>query len=228
VSEPARILIADAQARARGRLRRALAEHERFDVCAEAADGAAAVQAALRERPDLCLLDFLIPGNAIAATREITARLPETKVVMLTSALNDDDLLNALRAGAAGYLDKKIDATRLPEVLEDTLAGGSPIPRRLVTLLVEEFRDHGPRRRAVLAENGHDLTSREWQVLHLLQHGLSTRQIAERLFVSRATVRTHVAALLRKLHLPDREALRALQGTQAEEAGESVGNSRKG
>jgi two-component system NarL family response regulator len=73
---------------------------------------------------------------------------------------------------------------------------------------VDEFRDYGPRRRAVVTETGHDLTSREWEVLHLLRDGLSTGDIAERLFVSQATVRSHVSAVVRKLRVPDREALR--------------------
>jgi DNA-binding NarL/FixJ family response regulator len=210
VSDCARVLIADAQPRARARLRKPLEQDERFEVSAEVADGAAAVQAALRERPDLCLLDIRLPGNAIAAAREIAARLPATKVVMVTRSLDDDDLFNALRAGAVGYLPKDTDPVRLPHVLQDTLDGGAPIPRHLVTRLVAEFRDHGPRRRTVLSEDGHDLTSREWEVLHLLRQGLSTQQIADRLFVSRTTVRTHVAALLRKLRLPDRDALRKL------------------
>jgi DNA-binding NarL/FixJ family response regulator len=151
-----------------------------------------------------------MPGSSgIAATREITTRLPGTKVVMLTVSLDDDDLLNALRGGAVGYLLKDIDPGRLPYALNDAMEGGAPIPRRLVARLVSEFRDHGPRRRPV-AEPGYDLTSREWEVLSLLREGLTTKQMASKLFVSSATVRSHVASVLKKLHLPDREALRKL------------------
>src|SRR6266542_2957821 len=78
----------------------AVEQDDGFVVCAEAADGAAAVQAALRKRPDLCLLDIRMPGSGIAATREITSRVAETKVVLITVSLDEDDLLNALRAGA--------------------------------------------------------------------------------------------------------------------------------
>jgi DNA-binding NarL/FixJ family response regulator len=207
---PIRVLIADDHAATRADMREAVEQDERFVVCAEAADGAAAVQAALTEKPDLCLIDIRMPGSGIAATREITTRLPDTKVVMITVSLDDDDLLNALRAGAVGYLLKDIDPARLPHALNDALEGGAPIPRRLVARLVAEFRDHGPRRRPVISEAGYDLTSREWQVLDLLRQGRTTAQIAERLFVSHATVRSHVAAVLRKLHLPDRESLRKL------------------
>ncbi len=204
-----RVLIADDHAPTRADMREAVERDERFVVCAEAADGADAVEVALREKPDLCLMDIRMPGSSgIAATREITTRLPGTKVVMITVSLDDDDLLNALRAGAVGYLLKDIDPDRLPHALNDAIEGGAPIPRRLVSRLVSEFRDHGPRRRPVVSEPGYDLTSREWEVLSLLRQGLSTAQIASRLFVSRATVRSHVAAVLKKLGVPDRAALR--------------------
>jgi len=203
-----RVLIADDHAPTRADMREAVEQDDGFVVCAEAADGAAAVQAALRERPDLCLLDIRMPGSGIAATREITSRVAETKVVLITVSLDEDDLLNALRAGAAGYLLKDIDPARVPHTLRDAVEGGAAIPRRLVARLVAEFRDHGPRRRSVVSEAGHDLTSREWEVLDLLRQGCSTHEIAERLFVSRATVRSHVAAVLKKLNLPNREALR--------------------
>jgi len=210
MNQPIRVLIADDHAPTRADLREAVEQDERFAVVAEAADGADAVEAALRERPDICLLDIRMPGSGIAVTRELTTRLPDTKVVMITVSLDDDDLLNALRAGASGYMLKDSDLERLPYALMDTLNGGAAIPRRLMMRVVDEFRDHGPRRRAVVSERGYDLTSREWEVLGLLRQGQTTSQIATRLFVSRATVRSHVAALLKKLNVPDREALRQL------------------
>jgi DNA-binding NarL/FixJ family response regulator len=151
-----------------------------------------------------------MPGNGIAVTREVTTRLPETKVVMITVSVDDNDLLNALRAGAAGYLLKDSNLNLLPEALIDTLNGGSVIPSHLVARVVAEFRDHGPRRRSIVSETGYNLTSREWEVFGLVRQGMSTSEIASRLFVSRATVRSHVAALLKKLNVPDRDALRRL------------------
>lgn len=209
-SLPIKVLIADDHAPTRADLREAVEQDDRFSVVAEAADGAGAVEAALRERPDLCLLDIRMPGSGIAVTREITSRLPGTKVVMITVSLDDDDLLDALRAGASGYMLKDSDLDRLPHALMDTLNGGAAIPRRLMSRIVDEFRDHGPRRRAVVTDRGYDLTSREWEVLGMVRQGMTTSQIASRLFVSRATVRSHVAALLKKLNVPDREALRRL------------------
>ncbi|HSL63620.1 MAG TPA: response regulator transcription factor, partial [Gaiellaceae bacterium] len=101
-----RVLLADDHPPTREDIRRTLESDGRFEVCAVAADAAGAVDAATRERPDLCVLDIRMPGNGIAAAWEITARLPETKVVMLTVSRDDDDLLAALRAGASGYLLK--------------------------------------------------------------------------------------------------------------------------
>jgi DNA-binding NarL/FixJ family response regulator len=210
VSEQIRVLIADDHAPTRADLREAIEHDVRFVVVAETADGTGAVEAALRERPDICLLDIRMPGNGIAVTRELTTRLPDTKVVMITVSVDDDDLLNALRAGAAGYLLKDSNLDRLPEALIDTLNGGSVIPSRLVARVVAEFRDYGPRRRSIITDSGYDLTSREWEVYGLLRQGMSTSEIAARLFVSRATVRSHVAALLKKLNVPDRAALRRL------------------
>ena len=211
MNAPIRVLIADDHAPTRADMREAVEQDDRFVVCAEAADGAAAVEAALRERPDLCLLDIRMPGSGIAATREITTRLPDTKVVMITVSLDDDDLLNALRAGAVGYLLKDIDLDRLPHALNDALNGGAAIPRRLVARVVAEFRDHGPRRRA--GRHGDRLRPDEPRVggpRPRCARACRRAQIASKLFVSRATVRSHVAALLKKLNVPDRDALRRL------------------
>ena len=210
MKEHIRVLIADDHAPTRADIGEAVERDDRFSVVAEAADGASAIEAALRERPDLCLLDIRMPGSGIAVTREITTRLPDTKVVMITVSVDDDDLLDALRAGAVGYLLKDGDLDQLPQQLDEALTGGAAIPPRLMARVIAEFRDHGPRRRAVVTARGYDLTSREWEVFGLLRQGLSTSQIASRLFVSRATVRSHVAALLKKLNVPDRDALRRL------------------
>ena len=200
-----RVLLADDHAPTREDIRQTLESEGRFEVCAVAADAAEAVDAAAKERPDLCLLDIHMPGGGIAAAWEITARLPGTKVVMLTVSRDDDDLFAALRAGASGYLLKDTDPQRLAPALADVLAGEAAIPRALVARLVGEFRDRGPRRRAVLASE--PLTSREWEVLELIRRGLSTAQIAEKLVLSQATVRSHVAAILRKLRVQDRASL---------------------
>jgi DNA-binding NarL/FixJ family response regulator len=207
-TEDVRVVVADDHAATRDDVRRALERHGAFRVVAEASDAFGAIEAAIRERPDLCLLDINMPGGGIAATWEISARLPQTRIVMLTISDDERNLFAALRAGASGYLLKDIDPRRLPAALADVLRGEAAIPRSLVAQLVREFRDRGPRRRDVMAEGAEaPLTSREWQVLDLLRHGLGTAQIAHRLVLSPITVRTHVNSILKKLRAPDRDTL---------------------
>jgi two-component system, NarL family, nitrate/nitrite response regulator NarL len=205
MSAPARVLVADDHAPTREDVRAAVEADPRFTVVAVAADAAQAVQAALRERPDLAVLDMRMPGSGAAAAWEITARLPGTRAVMLTVSRSDDDLFAALRAGVSGYLLKDMPFDAIGDELAGVLEGRVALPPELVGRLVEEFRDSAPRRRALLGQGaGVQLTSREWQVLDLLRQGLTTSDIARRLYVSPATVRSHVAAVLRKLRVPDR------------------------
>jgi DNA-binding NarL/FixJ family response regulator len=200
-----RVLVADDHPPVRAGVRLAL-EAAEFTVCAEVGDASSAVSAAIRERPDVCLLDVYMPGGGISAAREISARLPETEIVMLTISRDDDDLLDALRAGAAGYLLKDIDPLRLPAALKHVLAGEAAMPRSLVAALVDEVRRRGkPRRLRLLGRPGVRLTEREWEVLELMREGLRTAEIARRLGISAVTVRRHVSDLLCKLDVPDRK-----------------------
>jgi DNA-binding NarL/FixJ family response regulator len=199
-----RVIVADDHPATRAGVRAAL-ERSGFTVCAEVANGPAAVEAAIRERPDICLLDIHMPGSGIAAAAEISAQVPETAIIMLTVSQADEDLFAALRAGASGYLLKDTNPERLPLALEGVLRGESALPRVLVGRLIEEFRDREHRRRIPFVTQGNaKLTSREWEVLELLREGLSTAEIADRLYVTRVTVRSHIAAVLRKLDVSDR------------------------
>ncbi len=210
MTEGIRVVIADDHPPTRTGVRAAL-ERGGFVVCAEAADGNAAIEAARRERPDVCLLDIHMPGDGIRAAETIAHELPETAVVMLTVSRSDADLFDALRVGACGYLLKDIDPARLPLALYGVLEGEAALPRRLVALLIEEFRERRRRRRIPLGgRRSVELTDREWEVLELMRDGLSTEEIAARLFISPVTVRTHVSAILRKLQVPTREAAVAL------------------
>jgi DNA-binding NarL/FixJ family response regulator len=200
------VLVADDHPPTRAGVRLAL-ENGGFSVCAEVGDAAAAVEAAVRLRPSICLLDIHMPGNGIAAADEIGRRVPEAAVVMLTVSQEDDDLFDALEAGAIGYLLKDTSPLRLPDALRAVLRGEAALPPHLVTKVVAEFRQRRRRRRVPLpGRKPVDLTDRERDVLAMMRDGLTTAEIAERLFVAPVTVRTHVAAILRKLRVPDRRA----------------------
>jgi DNA-binding NarL/FixJ family response regulator len=203
-AEGIRVLLADDHPPTRAGVRYTL-EHAGMVICAETGDAAGAVEAAIREKPDLCLIDVHMPGSGIAATKSITDALPDTSVIMLTVSRDDNDLFDALRAGASGYLLKDMDPDRIPNALLGVLAGEAALPRTLLIRVMDEFRERGRRRRVSLAgRKTADLTDREWEVLHLLRDGATTAEIANRLFVSQATVRSHVAAVLRKLKVKDR------------------------
>ena len=203
--ENIRVVIADDHPPTRAGVKMSL-EGEGFDVVAEVGTAPAAIEAAMKERPDVVLLDIHMPGNGIAAASKINAYLPDTSIVMLTVSRDDADLFDALRAGASGYLLKDTDPNRLPNALRGVLEGEAALPRNLVARLISEFRGRQGRRLPLGDEKGVKLTSREWEVLEMLRQGLSTAEIAERLFVSQVTVRSHVAAILKKLQVPDRKA----------------------
>ena len=203
---PIRVLVADCCASTRVGVRFGL-EGDGCCVCGEACDAPSAVEAAHRMEPDVCLLDTHLPGDAIAAAAQIAEELPETAVVMFSDSRDGGDVLAALVAGAAGYLLKDVDPRRLHLALRRVVEGETVLPRCLVGPLVAEVRKRERWRRLPIVR---DLTNRELEVLELLREGLATSEIAERLFVAQVTVRTHVASILRKLRVPDREATRFL------------------
>ena len=207
---PRRVLIADDHQPTRDDIRRALDGDGRFEVAVEVSDAAGAVQSALREKPDLCLLDLRMPGGGLAAIWEITARLPAVKVVVLTVSGEDADLFGALRAGVDGYLLKTTNLNRLLDELDSVCSGEAAIQRTLMARILERFRQRQPRwRHDAGGEPGRRrrrLTSREWEVLELLARGWSTAEIAERLVLTRNAVRVHISSIVRKLGVRDRAA----------------------
>jgi DNA-binding NarL/FixJ family response regulator len=211
VARPAlTVLIADDHPLVRDGVRDALTRCG-VDVCAEAADSAGAVRAALRERPDVCLLDIDMPGNGIVAARQISHALPETAVVMLTVSDDERDLLDAIHAGAVGYLLKDADPDRLAFALRGAVSGEAALPRRLMARLLEHLRANEARRgRGLRMPRGVQLTDREWEVLELMHDEMTTRDVALRLSVSPVTVRRHLSAAVAKLGVGDRDAALAL------------------
>jgi DNA-binding NarL/FixJ family response regulator len=211
-------------------LRRAVEKDFRFEICAEASDAAGAVSAALRRQPDVCVIDVQLPGGGVSAAWEIGARLPRAKLVMVTASAESGDLFAALRAGADGYLLKTADLGSLPAALYGVWAGEAVLDPAFVTQLLRHFRIREPRWRrpvgaeAPLAEPARPaaaapdarLTSREWEVLDLLSRGLSTAEISRDLAISPSAVRVHIAAVVRKLGVPDRAA--AVQALRSPDA----------
>ena len=203
---PGIVLVAD-EPMTRASLRRLL-EDAGFDVRAEAGDEETAIEVTLR----LCLVDLFISGGGIRVVREVSQRLPETAVVVLTASADRDDMIDAIRAGASGYLVKGMDPDRIGQALRCALAGEAAIPRLLVAELVQDLQMLG-RHRVVAGGRGRaTLTGRQWEVLQLMCDGLSGRNIAERLKLSPVTIRRHSAEAVRKLGVRDRqEAIALLQ-----------------
>jgi len=202
---PRRVLLADDHLGVRVGTRVAL-EEGGFVVCAEAVDGPSAVEAARRERPDVCLIDVLMPGGGIEAAAQIAAELPDVAIVMLTVSDDEQHLFEAIRAGASGYLLKDMNPDRLPAALSGVLAGEAAFPRRLVARVIEEFSERLRRRVPLPAGGRAELTGREWETLELLRAGNSTSAVARRLGISAVTVRRHVSVATRKLRVRDRRA----------------------
>jgi DNA-binding NarL/FixJ family response regulator len=209
---PARVVLADDHARLRGRIRDAL-EAGGWSVVGEAATAQDAVALADQHRPDVVLLDIHMPGNGIHAAREITTRLPEVPVVMLTQSAEEDDLFDSLRAGAVGYLLKDMDTRTLPGALQGVLAGEGAVSPRMLMRIMDEFRAPTKRRFGRRSPAAARLSPREWEIMNLLAAGRSTEEVAAELYLSPTTIRVHVSTVLKKLRVKDREsAFRLLRG----------------
>lgn len=210
-----RVLIAESQQPTRQGIR-LLLQRNGFEVCAEAADASAALRAAVRERPALCLVGVSLRGGGIRVVGRISSRVPETEVIVLTNSADESELLEALRAGASGYLQMSLNPEAFARTLHAALRGEAAFPRALLGPVIEEFRARHDRRRLRLpGRPAVELTRRESEVLDDLRRGLATAEIADRLDISPVTVRRHVGLLLRKLGVPDRAAaLRLLERSQ--------------
>jgi DNA-binding NarL/FixJ family response regulator len=194
------VLLADDQALVRGGIRLILEAEPDISVVAEAADGAEAVARALETRPDIVLMDVRMPVvDGIEATRRLAAQLPRARVVMLTTFDLDDYVVDAFRAGAAGFLLKTAPPRQLATAVRTVQAGDALLAPASTRRLIEQFaRAPGP------APVLQTLTARECDVLLLLARGLTNAEIAGQLVVEASTVKSHVASLLAKLGLRDR------------------------
>ena len=208
---PPRVLLADDHFPIRVSVRELL-EQKGFEVCAEAGDAASAVEAALHERPDTCLLEVTLPGDGLTAAAAISERVPEAAVVMLTASADDADLFTAIRSGACGYLLKDMDPEHLAAALHGVLEGEAAMSPKLVARVLEDYRRRDrPRRLHIDGPHATELTERETEVVALMREGSTTSEIAERLSVSPVTVRRHISEVGQKLGVSDRaSALRLI------------------
>ena len=211
-----RVLIADDSEVTRFGIRAAL-EQEGFEICAEAGDARAAIELALSKRPDVCILDVLMPeGGGIRAVREIASRLPEAKMIMLTGSEAGEDVRDALRWGATGYVLKDENLRQVTKAVREAVRGERPMSKRAVGDLLEGERLRN--RRSELADGrGALLTDREWEVLELLAGGRSEQEVALRLGVNAAAISTDATLAEHKLGVPSRAAaLELVRGLRSE------------
>jgi DNA-binding NarL/FixJ family response regulator len=186
---------------------RLLLEQHGFEVAGEAADANGAVDAAVRKRPELCLVTARLPGGGIRAAGRIGSLAPGTDVVLLAARPDAEELADALRAGVAGFVLEGVGPDGIVRALQAVRRGEVALPRTMLAPLVDQFRIRERGRRISLPGGGNvELTRRQSEVLGLLRQGLSTAEIARRLGISPVTVRRHLAIVLEKLDVGDRAA----------------------
>jgi DNA-binding NarL/FixJ family response regulator len=227
-SERARIVIADDHPLFRSALRTLLEESEEVEVIAEAKDGQETLGLSRRLRPDLVLMDMIMPKmDGVAATRAIKAELPRTVVLVMTASEDSEHLLSALRVGAGGYVLKSADPERITEAVHKALEGEFPldqeVTKRLLLRLSQEkqekqveeewmspvpeaptTQERGTPPVAADDPDSGKLSPREAEVLRLIAHGRTNEQIARELLLSTSTVKNHVGRILSKLGASDR------------------------
>jgi two-component system NarL family response regulator len=202
-AEGIRVLVADDHALFRQALRGILSTEPDLDLIGEAGDGEEAVRMATDLVPDVILMDVRMPKLAgIDAARQIAAALPTTKIVMLTVSDEDQDLFEAIKAGASGYLLKEVDPTEIADAVRQIHAGQSLLSPAVASKLVSEFAAISKRADEKILRPS--LTDRELQVLQHAADGLTNRQIGRRLEISENTVKNHIRNILEKLHLHSR------------------------
>ena len=199
-----RVLLADDQALVRAGLRKILESEPDLEVVAEAADGNEAIEAAARTQPDLVIMDIRMPAlDGLEATRRLSTRPTAPRILILTTFGLDQYVYDALRAGASGFMLKDAPPDELVAAVRIVAHGDALLAPAVTRAVVEEFVRRSPHERPDPTATD-DLTPREREVFELLCRGLSNPEISQRLVVSEATTKTHVARILQKLGLRDR------------------------
>ena len=208
-----KVLLVDDQTLIRQGIRLLLEMEPDIQVVGQAADGRAAVEQVEILHPDVVLMDVRMPEmDGVAATRALSARHPEVKVIILTTFEDDETVFEGLKAGARGYLLKDISSEEMAQAVRKVAAGEALIQSRLTRKVLAEFsrlatatyRQATPKTAAVAEVLPVPLTERELQVLQALAHGLSNREIADSLVITEGTVKNHVSSLIDKLGVRDR------------------------
>jgi two-component system, NarL family, response regulator LiaR len=199
-----RVIVADDDPLARRAIKEAL-DAVGITVIAGASDGREAVELCRHYRPDVVLLDVVMQClDGIEATRQITSSVPDVKVIVLTRSDDPEVGLMCLRAGAVGYLSKTLDFEAIPRVVQGVQRGEAAISRRLALRVIEQLRNTREETIGMRPVRS-PLTPREWEVLDLLCASMGTEEIADTLFLSAETVRSHVRNILRKLGVRSRQ-----------------------
>ncbi len=197
-----KVIICDDQAIVRDGLEMLLKLEADIDVVGTAEDGAEAVEMVAKESPDLVLMDLKMPVmNGVEATRQIRAKYPEVKVLVLTTYDDDEWVFDAINAGASGYLLKDTPRDEVVKVIRGTVSGKVYLDPSVAGKVIEQVSNQSTQPLTMITDK---LTEREIEVLRLLAKGLNNKDIAERLFLSEGTVRNHVSTILSKLGVSDR------------------------
>lgn len=201
---PVRVMLVDDHAVVREGLRAFLQLQPDIEVVSEAAGGAAAVEAAAAARPDVVLMDLMMPeGDGVEAIRGLATAAPGTRVLVLSSFTDDEKVFAAMQAGAAGYLLKDVEPDQLAAAIRDVHRGRPALHPDVAARLMRRVAEPaGPEVEA--------LTPREREVLQLVVEGFANKQIARRLRITEKTVKTHVSSVLQKLGVPDRTSAAVL------------------
>lgn len=198
-SEKIAVVLVDDHAIVRQGLRTYLELQPDIEVVGEASDGREAVGVVRDLLPDIVLMDLVMPNSdGVEATRAITGMAPSTRVIVLTSFSEDEKVFASIKAGAQGYLMKDVLPSDLVKAIRTVYKGEAQLDPEIARKLMHEFTNPQP------TAPRHDLTERELEVLRLIAHGKTNKDISEDLVLSEKTVKTHVSNILQKLHLSDR------------------------
>jgi DNA-binding NarL/FixJ family response regulator len=200
-----RVLLADDQALVRSGFRMILEARPEIEVVGEAEDGFEAIETTRRLLPDVILMDVRMPNlDGVEATRRLVARGTESRILILTTFDLDEYVYEAIRAGASGFLLKDVRPQELVDAIHVVANGDALLAPSITRRLLDRFAEQAPQDQAKLPPQLESLTERELEVLKLIAKGWSNAELAEKLFLSETTVKTHVSSVLRKLGLRDR------------------------